>query len=50
MHGVMTFFRDREICQDTDIKTREERRHFGLAETDKTRHETSFKCLRHETL
>jgi len=47
--GAKTFFRDRDICQDTGAKTWDEPRHFGLG-WDKTRHETSFKCSRHEAL
>jgi len=43
------FLRDRDICQDTGVKTQDEPRRLGLgSREDET--ETSFKCLRHETL
>jgi len=37
------------LYQPNEFISRNELRHFGLGR-DKTRHETSFKCLRHETL
>jgi len=43
------FFRDRDICQDTGIKTGDEPRHFRL-DRDETRCESSFKYSRHKTL
>jgi len=38
MHGVMTFFQDRDMCQDTDVKARDELRYFKSSLTqDETR-------------
>jgi len=49
---VKTFFSETKTFAKTQVsrhKTQDEPRYFRLGR-DKRRHETSFKCLRHETV